>query len=464
MDKNKKNTNKKKADETEKGEKEAIRALRLEFIKPLNTSWQNAGKALRVAHQTCIQMARQAQIAIQNHNTDIYELIAADDDGKLQLPTKETKDGPKLDLPNFDQPKDLYRRLRDLYPFLNSNIPDQIIRAVLRKFNTNKLQILKAKPYEFNFKSQPIIVRSNSWKIEKVINPNATKYTDQYVVTFSLMSKDAKGFEGVSRFQFILSSNRLHNWQKWVLDDLVSGKQKDRTLKIYPKKKKGKIVWKIDIPYNAKPIAKKRMEKKKVKLEFMDNRTLVVMPPRMNDETNLGFLRCYVVRDVEIDYYAPWWMHPDQKWVLDLEHHSVKTRLESIERRRKSMSTFYRQSPKRFASREEKPASVGHGRRRALQPKEGLSDERNNALTSFCTQRACTIIDYAIKKKCGTIEMMDLPNLDRYWRVMPNFPYYELVQRVRNKAEALGIKFVLLDPKKWLANKEATKLKKRNIA
>ena len=58
-----------------------------------------------------------------------------------------------------------------------------------------------------------------------------------------------------------------------------------------------------------------------------------------------------------------------------------------------------------------------------------------------------TVVDFAVKKQCGTIQMEDLQGItDETDRFLKNWPYYDLQTKIENKAKEEGIKVVYISP------------------
>ena len=95
--------------------------------------------------------------------------------------------------------------------------------------------------------------------------------------------------------------------------------------------------------------------------------------------------------------------------------------------------------------------SVGHGRETRLKPLDKIGDKvarfRDTKNHAYSRQ----IVDFAVKNNCGTIQMEDLSGVSdnrdkRKRKYLKAWSYYDLQNKIRYKAEAEGIRVVMIDP------------------
>lgn len=89
----------------------------------------------------------------------------------------------------------------------------------------------------------------------------------------------------------------------------------------------------------------------------------------------------------------------------------------------------------------------GHGRVTALKPIEKLRDKVANFRATTNHRYAKKIVEEAIKHGCGVIQMEDLSGISTDDRFLKTWTYYDLQEKIRYKAEAVGIEVRKIDPK-----------------
>lgn len=88
----------------------------------------------------------------------------------------------------------------------------------------------------------------------------------------------------------------------------------------------------------------------------------------------------------------------------------------------------------------------GHGRKTLLQPVLDIGDKIDRFRETVNHRYSKHIIDTAIKNDCGTIQMEDLSGISKDNSFLANWSYYDLQQKVKYKAEDVGIDVVLINP------------------
>lgn len=93
--------------------------------------------------------------------------------------------------------------------------------------------------------------------------------------------------------------------------------------------------------------------------------------------------------------------------------------------------------------------SVGHGRDKRMQCVDRLGERIANFRDTKNGAWSRRIVDIAVKNGCGTIQMEDLSGITsgKQPYFLKSWTYYDLQQKIKYKAEAAGIDFVLIDPK-----------------
>ncbi len=117
-----------------------------------------------------------------------------------------------------------------------------------------------------------------------------------------------------------------------------------------------------------------------------------------------------------------------------------------IEKFRKNTEEMRRQMNKSRVYAGE--GSVGHGRDKRLQPVDRIGNRIANFRNTKNNAWSREIIDFAVKNKCGTIQMEDLSGITAGQQpfFLKSWTYYDLQQKIKYKAEAAGIDVVLINP------------------
>ncbi|WP_024856115.1 RNA-guided endonuclease TnpB family protein [Ruminococcus albus] len=91
---------------------------------------------------------------------------------------------------------------------------------------------------------------------------------------------------------------------------------------------------------------------------------------------------------------------------------------------------------------------IGHGVKTRNKPVYSIEDRIARFRDTVNHKYSRALIDYAVKKECGTIQMEDLSGItaesDRF---LKNWSYYDLQTKIEYKAKEKGIKIVYIDPK-----------------
>ncbi len=90
---------------------------------------------------------------------------------------------------------------------------------------------------------------------------------------------------------------------------------------------------------------------------------------------------------------------------------------------------------------------IGHGIQCRNKPVYNISDKIARFRESANHKYSKALINYALKKNCGVIQMEDLTGITKDAnRFLKNWTYYDLQTKIKYKAEENGIKFKLIKP------------------
>lgn len=91
--------------------------------------------------------------------------------------------------------------------------------------------------------------------------------------------------------------------------------------------------------------------------------------------------------------------------------------------------------------------SIGHGYRTRVRPADITSGKVANFRDTQNHLISRAVVDFAIKQRCGTIQMEDLSGIGETSQFLKSWPYYDLQMKITQKAKEAGITVNLVDPK-----------------
>lgn len=377
-----------------------IRCLSIAIVKPVDCTWEIAGKALSAVSRACMNGANLAQTFINTAETETYRKIVCSPDGRLDLPKK----GKKICLPKLSVDSEAYHFVRERLPYLGSRTASYIVQEVKQRYMGLRFSVLTAQKRCPEYKTFPFL--TDVWSVEK-------KETT-YILSVSVFSRDALFDNCPPRLSFVLATNKLRGDYADLMDEIAQGKHA-RCIRIVRNERKKK--WMVLFPCEIQPSEHKLVE----------GRVMHVYPPG-----NGKLLRCAYFKRQPANAI-------DDVWREDIEYESAMASRKIYEERRNRISHKYRQD----RSCSELPTgAVGHGRKRALLAKEKWQSKYDRRTTTLNQQRAAHIVKLAIRWKCSIIEFLNPSDvtLDGY-NLLPSWPWFKLEQSIKNKCEEHGIEF-----------------------
>lgn len=392
------------------------RTARFKIVKPVNCSWDAAGKILRAVEKACVNVANATTTYCLSLDYRIYDQVTVKPNG-LVAPLGKSK---KIKLPEFKEPKSpdsLYAKGRIRFPFMSSSITAAVVKESRGSYVKKRFAYLIGKEHPRTYRNYSIPIHDAVWRVTRVKEGDYWNYH----ISVPMLSQEAVGFEEdgqpVTRLIFSVEVNYKMDREKKVLDQIIDGKIKKNQIKIGQSNGQ----WTIFIPYD------KAIESHP---DLDPTRTLEVYPPGPDENGRARFLNCTY--------------HPSrgQPWTETVEFRSAIKFWNHYDSRAKAISQKYRQDAK-FGGIN-RVGAVGHGRKRALQNKERWQAKYHRVTKTFNQQRAAFIVRCAIKMRCGRIEMVDMTGkFPKDLRVFDNWPYYDLQQCIKNCCESKGITFDL---------------------
>lgn len=305
------------------------------------------------------------------------------------LKPKEERMNPK-DLTN-----DIYRTLsQNLYKDLAGEAISQALRKAKSMWKLLGKDVMSNKKSLPNVKlGAPVILHNKSYKIQ--YDSESKSYHAEIKLFKTHMEK--------YRFDVLLESKKKDFSAEAILKRIVAGEIKQATAQISNKPGKDMML-----------IISYVVEQKEVELD--QNRIMGI---------DLGIAKAA--------YYG-FNFGPQRGFIDGGEIQAFRHKVYS---RRKAIQNQYKYSNRH-----------GHGRKRALKPVEFLRERETNFANTTNFRYAKFLVDQAVRNKCGTIQMEKLENMgkEESSRFLKTWTYYDLRQKIANKAAEYGIRFVEINP------------------
>lgn len=310
---------------------------------------------------------------------------------------KENGSYPKeKDVLNYSLTGYVYDRLKDL-TILNSGNLSATSQDVIKAFKNSKVDIMKGNKSIISYKTnQPI----------DLYNKNISLSYDnkKFFVTLSLVNNRFAKENNLKRFRFecIVKDNST----KTILERCVDKVYKISGSKLsYDKKKK---MWYMSLCYSFENNNKTNLD---------ENKILGI---------DLGVKKA-LVASVYNDFDR-----------LDISGREITKFRNTIEKRRKEL---LRQT--KFSG----DGKIGHGRNTRCKSIDKLSDKISCFRDSANHKYSRAVIDYAIKKGCGIIQMEELSGISEEAKpFLKNWSYFDLQNKIKYKANEAGIKVITVSP------------------
>jgi IS605 OrfB family transposase len=292
-----------------------------------------------------------------------------------------------------------YNKLKHKYNKGNSNNRDTSIKDTTDKWRSDKADILRGNKLPPIYKKNiPIDLKNNSIRI---IKDNGEYYFD-----ISLLSNKYKKELGLKSGRISVLINARDKTQKTILDRILSGEYTISASKI-KRIQKGKSKWMVYLAYKFEP-----------KKEELDKNNIMGIDLGIINSVYMAFNNSYNRYKIEGG---------------EIEH--FKKQVES----RKNQ--LYRQGKYCGEGR------IGHGIKTRIKPIKNIKNKIANFRDTTNHKYSRYIVDMAIKHKCGTIQMEDLSGINKDNIFLKNWSYYDLQEKIKYKAEEVGIKVIKISPK-----------------
>lgn len=364
------------------------KCVKFKILKPYekDMSWSELNKLLSdICYKVSIISNLYSQHRYMMDNNDDYKRL-------FEADSKHYNKNNKLD-------KENYNELKVKYPELPGAMVNQIIRAVKGNISALKDKLRRKETvYPSYKKDTPILVNNPDYK---VLYDTTEKCWHLDVQLASTANGNKK-----TRYDLIFESNYKNKSGEAVLQGVINGKYKKGQLKILKQKSK----WYVIIAYDKELAEEDYYDLNPDKIMGIDLGIVNAAYYAFNDSLQRGY-----IRGGEIEAFR------------------IKTR-----KQRQRLQKMYS-----FAG----DGRHGHGVHRALQATEALSEKEKNFKNLTNHRYAKKLVSIALKNHCKTIQMEDLSGISAKSTFLKNWPYYDLKQKIKDKALEYGITVIDVEPK-----------------
>lgn len=379
--------------------------LKVQLVKPLNTTWEVLGKSLRDVQYNTWKMANKAlRMQWDYQNFDYaYKEKYGDYFKKINgtLPSGNKSIGA-----------DIMAETTEYHSIMNSNMKDAILRMVTTKWSNDLKEILNGNISIPSFKrTLPIELHNkqmmNSKREIQLFAEQTEIYTNYSIKIALLAKKYAKETYDMPDGWFHLALAVKDHYQVAILDRLISGEYKLSMSKMTYDSRKKK--WFLLLAYSFEP-QKKELDDSKI----MGIDIGVAVPAMLAINSDNRFRRSV----------------GDAKEISDFTT-QMKERRRRLQKKLADSGTGRR----------------GHGRKTFLKPLDKLGHKIANFKETKNHQWSRIIVDQAIKNDCGVIQMEDLTGISENNTFLKNWTFFSLQQKIKYKAEEVGIKVNFIKPR-----------------
>lgn len=298
-------------------------------------------------------------------------------------------------------------RMNEIIEGALSNNVAQARQDVVNKYNKCKKDgLFKGKVSLPTYKlDSKVIIHNVAYKLR---NHNG------YFIDIGLLNKDKQKELNVGRFEFQI--DKLDGNKKATINKIINGEYKQGSAQISVSKK-GKI--ELIISYS--------FEKEEVPV--LDNNRILGIDLGI---TNVATMSVYDSIKDEYDYFS---------WKTN-----VISGKELIAFRQKYYNLRRDMS---IASKVAGKGRCGHGYKARMKPVDKIRNKIANFSDTYNHKISKYIVEFAVKNNCGVIQMEDLSGAtaDTNNKMLKDWSYYDLQQKIEYKAKEQGIEVKKVNPK-----------------
>lgn len=288
-----------------------------------------------------------------------------------------------------------------------SNNVAQARQDVINKYNKCKKDgLFKGKVSLPTYKiDSKVIIHNVAYKLR---NHNG------YFIDIGLLNKDKQKELNVGRFEFQI--DKLDGNKKATINKIINGEYKQGSAQISISKK-GKI--ELIISYGFE----------KEEIPVLDNNRILGIDLGI---TNVATMSIYDSIKDEYDYFS---------WKTN-----VISGKELIAFRQKYYNLRRNLS---IASKTAGKGRCGHGYKTKMKPVDKIRNRIANFADTYNHKVSKYIVDFAVKNRCGIIQMEDLSGAtsEVHNKMLKDWSYYDLQQKIEYKAKEQGIEVKKVNPK-----------------
>lgn len=291
----------------------------------------------------------------------------------------------------------IYNQLKD-ESILNTSNLSSTIRLVERAFKANVKDYLKGTKSVLNFKeNQPLDLHNRSISL---IYDNNFFYADLALMNQKTANELNDGSCRI-KFRLLIKDNSTRTIVERCYDNVysISGSKIN-----YDKKKK---MWFLNLAYQFENKQATSLDRKKIL------------------GVDVGVKKA-LVASVFGDY--------DRLAIEGNEIHHIRAEVETRK------ISLLRQG--KFCGE----GRIGHGYKKRVEPLDKISDKISRSRDTINHKYSKALIDYALKKGCGTIQMEELSGISERDSFLKNWSYFDLQQKIKYKAEEQGMEVVFINP------------------
>lgn len=298
-------------------------------------------------------------------------------------------------------------RMNEIIEGALSNNVAQARQDVTNKYNKCKKDgLFKGKVSLPTYKlDSKVIIHNVAYKLR---NHNG------YFIDIGLLNKDKQKELNVGRFEFQI--DKLDGNKKATINKIINGEYKQGSAQISISKK-GKIELIISYSFDKKEIP------------VLDNNRILGIDLGI---TNVATMSVYDSIKDEYDYFS---------WKTN-----VISGKELIAFRQKYYNLRRDLS---IASKTAGKGRCGHGRKTRMKPVDKIRNKIANFSDTYNHKISKYIVEFAVKNRCGIIQMEDLSGAtsDTNNKMLKDWSYYDLQQKIEYKAKEQGIEVKKVNPK-----------------
>ena len=296
----------------------------------------------------------------------------------------------------------------NLCPSLWSFVYDAVANHVRKFYSKQRWEILWGKrrlplasDLRIRFRERAIRIRRHQWTDKE------GRVQDGYAIVCRFI----KGVDALVP----ISTLRMNKWHLAWLEHWANIDAGPCGGTVYRKKVRGKNQWFIALARERQPNEVRRV------LDPVADRTCYVYAPPPDSERE-----AFLLMDIRPTGNG-------QPWREEIEANDLIRVKLRWQQQNQQMGRNFRQSREVTASR-------GHGLQRRMESKKPDARKYDARCKNWIENRSRAIVDFAVNARCSVLCVENLVQRDSKTLRLGEFPYYQLLLRIKQKAEESGLK------------------------